>query len=109
MSSTEDSPNLFKRAEYSKEYWDTSLATRPVYSQSFSQSIYSYHRRSHSAQFQIAHDIATGPGQVAAELSHHFEHVIASDLNPTHLEVAAHRLSSLTASGKLSLQQSSAE
>ncbi|KAL8765287.1 MAG: hypothetical protein Q9194_006616 [Teloschistes cf. exilis] len=52
---------------------------------------------------------STGPGQVAAELSNHFDHAIASDLNPTHLEVAAHRLSSLTSSGKISLQRSSAE
>ncbi|KAI4251198.1 MAG: hypothetical protein LQ352_005001 [Teloschistes flavicans] len=103
MSSTEDTSNFFQRPEYSEEYWDTYLAARPAYSQSFYQSIYSYHRRLPSAQFQTAHDIATGPGQVAAELSDHFDHVIASDLNPTHLEVAAHRLSSLTSSGKISL------
>jgi len=44
--------------------------------------------------FDLAHDIACGPGQVAAELAKHFKHVVASDPNPEHTSVAKKRLES---------------
>ncbi|KAL8803234.1 MAG: hypothetical protein Q9200_006300, partial [Gallowayella weberi] len=105
---TEDSPNFFKRTDYDEDYWTNYLAARPDYSPSFYSSIYSYHQ-SHSGHFSTAHDIATGPGQVAYELSTHFDHVTASDVNTTHLAIAAHRLTPLLSSQKLKLLHSSAE
>ncbi|KAL8677877.1 MAG: hypothetical protein Q9186_005719 [Xanthomendoza sp. 1 TL-2023] len=105
---TEDTPNFFKRTDYNEDYWTNYLAARPDYSPSFYNSIYSYHQ-SHSGQFSTAHDIATGPGQVAFELSTHFDHVTASDVNTTHLDIAARRLNPLLSSQKLNLLHSSAE
>ena len=108
MASTEDSPNFFKRPDYNKDYWDQYLAARPEYDQAFYQSIYDYHN-SHTGVLEMAHDVGTGPGQVAAELSQHFSRVIASDVNPTHLAVAEHRLGSLISTQKVILVQCSAE
>ena len=108
MASTEDTSNFFQRTDYNEDYWNNYLAARPHYDQPFYQSIYDYHH-SHGGLNQTAHDIATGPGQVAAELSSHFDHIIASDINATHLDVAAHRLSPLTSSQKVTLLHTSAE
>lgn len=108
MASTEDTSNFFKRADYKKDYWDNYLAARPHYDQPFYQSIYDYHK-SHNGLTQTAHDVGTGPGQVAAELASHFSRVVASDINTTHLAVAEHRLGSLISSQKVSLVQCSAE
>ena len=108
MASTQDSSNFFQRTDYNEDYWNNYLAARPHYDQPFYQSIYDYHR-SHGGLFETAHDIATGPGQVAAELSSHFDHIIASDINATHLDVAAHRLSPLISSHKVTILHSSAE
>ena len=109
MASTkEDTSNFFKRTDYNEDYWTNYLAARPHYSRPSYQSIYAYHR-SHNGLFKTAHDIGTGPGQVAAELSDHFDHVIASDVNLAHLDVAEHRLGSLVSSHKVDLIQCSAE
>ena len=108
MASTDDTSNFFKRADYNKDYWDNYLAARPHYDRPFYQSIYDYHQ-SHNGRTETAHDVGTGPGQVAAELSSHFSRVIASDINTTHLAVAAHRLGSLVSAQKVSLVRCSAE
>src|ERR1700761_653224 len=108
MTSTDDTANLFKRANYDENYWNNYLAARPRYDQPFYQSIYDYHK-SHHGLTEIAHDVGTGPGQVAAELSRHFNRVVASDNNDTHLAVAQHRLGSLVSSRKVSLVRCSAE
>ncbi|KAL8786458.1 MAG: hypothetical protein Q9213_002774 [Squamulea squamosa] len=85
VSAQDDTSNFFKRSHYDEDYWNEYLAAHPEYDQPFYQSIYDYHR-SHNGLFGTAHDIATGPGQVAAELSTRFNHVVASDVNPTHLD-----------------------
>ena len=87
MASIEDTSNFFKRVDFNEECWNNYLAARPQYDQPFYQSIYDYHQ-SHYGFSEMAHDVATGPGQVAAELSNHFSRVIASDINSTHLAVA---------------------
>lgn len=108
MASTEDTSNFFKRADYNKDYWDNYLAARPHYDEPFYQSIYDYHK-SHDGLTEMAHDVGTGPGQVATELASHFSRVVASDVNTTHLAVAGHRLGSLISSHKVNLVQCSAE
>ncbi|KAL9091103.1 MAG: hypothetical protein Q9165_005030 [Trypethelium subeluteriae] len=108
MSSTEDNSNFFKRANYDEDYWNNYLAARPEYDQPFYHLVYDYHNR-HSGLTTNAHDVGTGPGQVAAELSTHFDKVVASDVNDTHLAVARIRLGSLVTSKKVELRQSSAE
>lgn len=108
MASAEDTSNFFKRADYNEEYWNNYLAARPLYDHAFYQSIYHYHEV-HNGLTETAHDVATGPGQVAAELSSHFDHVVASDINPTHLAIAKHRLESFPFSHKISLVPCTAE
>jgi ubiquinone/menaquinone biosynthesis C-methylase UbiE len=57
----------------------------------------------------LAHDVGTGPGQVAAELSSHFDKVVASDYNSTHLIIAKHYYPSLVSSKKIELVECSGE
>ncbi len=108
MASNEDTSNFFKRADYNEDYWNSYLAARPHYDAPFYQSIYDYHGASNGLT-ETAHDVATGPGQVAAELSRHFDHVVASDTNATHLAVAGHRLGPLVSSDQVTLVQCPAE
>jgi SAM-dependent methyltransferase len=105
---SKDTSNFFNSATYDEEYWNIYLEARPEYSQAFYESVYGYHE-SHSGLTEMALDIGTGPGQVAAELSTHFHHVIASDNNITHLEVAQHRLGSLISSHNVELLQCAGE
>jgi len=103
-----DTTNLFRVSDYNEAYWDAYLAARPKYTPSFYSLIYAYHD-AHSASRAIAHDIGTGPGQVASQLATHFARVIASDNNSTHLAVAAQRLATLHASQRVAFVESSAE
>ena len=107
-SSDGDTANFFRVSNYNEAYWTTYLAARPKYSSSFYNRIYTYHA-AHSSSNALAHDIGTGPGQVAAALASHFIHIIASDNNSTHLAVAAHRLATLHDVGKVVFAKSSAE
>ncbi|KAL8901599.1 MAG: hypothetical protein Q9207_005126 [Kuettlingeria erythrocarpa] len=90
-----DHGNFFKATTYDEAYWDDYMAARAKYSSDFYDRIFAYYNAHHDASSQtqaVAHDIGTGPGQVAAELCAHFNTVIASDTNSTHLAVAAARL-----------------
>ena len=86
--------NFFQATTYNEAYWDDYMAARAKYSPDFYARILAYHRSHNPTPLpsDLAHDIGTGPGQVAAELAKHFDHVIASDTNATHLAVAATRL-----------------
>ena len=109
VSTDGDTANFFRVSNYNEAYWSTYLAARPKYSSSsFYDRIYTY-QAAHSASHTLAHDVGTGPGQVAAELASHFSQVIASDSNSTHLAVAAHRLTDLHKAGKVIFAESSAE
>ncbi|MCJ1443233.1 MAG: hypothetical protein MMC23_003731 [Stictis urceolatum] len=103
-----DTAHIFTVGEYDEEYWNTYLSARPKYSPAFYNHIFDYHR-SHSSCLEIAHDVGTGPGQVAAVLSEHFTHVYASDNSRSHLAVAAHRLRDLVESEHISLVEGKAE
>ena len=108
MTSSNAKSNFSKHSDPYEEYWNDYLKARPSYEQPFYQSLIDYHQR-HDNLTEIAHDVATGPGQVAARLSSHFNHVIASDINPSHFKVAEQRLGSLVSSQKVSLVACAAE
>ena len=55
--------------------------------------IYRYHHTHGNGLLGVAHDIGTGPGNVAAELSTRFKHVTATDPSIAHID-AARRLAS---------------
>lgn len=67
--------------------WQNYLAHRPKYSASFYDVIWDYHR-SHSDRWILAHDVGTGPGNVAKVLADRFENVVATDPSTSHVAVA---------------------
>ena len=72
--------------------WEAYLKYRPVYSPEFYKLIVDYHRSKSNAQFDLAHDVGTGPGQTAEEIAKYFTHVIASDASEPYTNVARQRL-----------------
>ena len=82
-STEHDSENFWRVPADDHSFWDAYVSTRPNYSRSFYNLIYSHHA-THSSSFQLAHDVGCGAGQVAAELSTRFQHIVASDINDTH-------------------------
>lgn len=110
MPEQNDTSNFFAHAEYNEEYWDNYLTARPDYSAAFYNIIAEYHNTHHGSSI-LAHDVATGPGNVAAELIAQlgFERVVASDANETHLTVASHRLAQLVSEEKVEIRHCAAE
>ena len=90
----DDSENFWKVAANDSAFWNAYVSTRPNYSASFYQEIYDHHA-AHSSSWQVAHDVGCGAGQVTTELATRFRHVVASDINETHLAVSKQRLQSL--------------
>lgn len=93
---TDERNQFWRSAKCDVDYWQTYLDARPKYEAGdFYERLINYHQSHQQDEQQwpaIAHDVGTGPGQVAAILSKHFDQVIASDLNNTHLEAAYHML-----------------
>ena len=86
-----DSSNIFNVIQFDEAYWDNYLAARPKYHLSnFYDRLFSYHD-AHLAQYDTAHDVGTGPGQVAKSIASRFQHVDVSDANEMHLNVCKHR------------------
>jgi trans-aconitate 3-methyltransferase len=100
MSSTKSKPTIrypapnpaanFFDAKQDKAFWENYLAVRPVYSSAFYDLIFAYHS-SHNAHWTFAHDVGTGPGNVADVLASRFDRVIASDASPQHAAAAQDR------------------
>ena len=87
-----DSTQFWKSSLVDVDYWKVYLQARPKYhTGDFYDRVLDYHR-SHQTNPPlpptVAHDVGTGPGQVASVLADHFGEVVASDLNSTHLKVA---------------------
>lgn len=106
----QDAHNFFKSTTYNEAYWDDYMAARAKYSSGFYDLVFAYYKKHNGSQTQaVAHDIGTGPGQVAAELCKEFDTVIASDTNSTHLAVAATRLGKAGLKDKVTWTPSGAE
>lgn len=97
----DDTANFFHNPnQYDEAYWDQYLAARPKYDTcGFYDQVFAYHDEHHSPTstssgggYDTAHDVATGPGQVARVLAARgFGHVVASDANAAHLDICRHR------------------
>ncbi|KAL8738823.1 MAG: hypothetical protein Q9181_000427 [Wetmoreana brouardii] len=87
----EDSENFWKVPANRPAFWSAYVSTRPNYSPPFYRLIYDHHA-SHSSSWKVAHDVGCGAGQVTAELATRFGHVVASEINDTHLVAAERRL-----------------
>lgn len=89
MTSSTDSSLFDGGADFD---WTRYTTNRPVYSPAFHDRIWDYHR-SHSNHWTLAHDVGTGPGNVASVLSTRFDKVTASDPSGFHVAVAQRHLS----------------
>ncbi len=91
-------------------YWNTYLAARPDYTQSeFFERLITYHRENGNGSLDRAHDVACGPGNVAAVLKQHFKVVVASDANGAHVEVARQRLAGAVGEAETGFLQATGE
>ena len=70
---------------------DTYLQYRIIYEPSFYDKIYAYHT-SHNGEWNLAHDVGTGPTIAAQALSTRLKNVVASDINANQIETARQRL-----------------
>ena len=106
----DNSGNFFRAETYNEAYWDDYMAARAKYSSDFYDRIMAYHKAHNSSQTHgVAHDVGTGPGQVAAELCKHFTSVVASDTNATHLAIASTRLEKAGLKNQVTWENSGAE
>ena len=72
--------------------WENYMAQRPDYTASkFYDLVWAYHER-HSDRCVLAHDVGTGPGNVAEVLAKRFERVVASDPSQLHINTAKRRI-----------------
>ncbi|KJZ68766.1 hypothetical protein HIM_11850 [Hirsutella minnesotensis 3608] len=85
--------------------WDDYAVYRPIYPDSMWATWLRYHT-AHGGLLDAAHDVGTGSGTVAKELSRFFSHVHASDPGKSNI-VAAHRL--LQPAANFTLHQAPAE
>ncbi|KAL8791377.1 MAG: hypothetical protein Q9195_005915 [Heterodermia aff. obscurata] len=69
---------------------DTYRQYRIIYEPPFYDLIYAYHT-SHNGQWNLAHDVGTGPGMVAEALATRFASVVASDINANQINAARQR------------------
>lgn len=91
--SQEQSGNVFRMAEYNEAYWEEYMSVRADYSDDFYEQIIEFHKAHNQGRTEgVAHDVGTGPGQVATELAKHFDLVVGSDTNDAHIAIAANRV-----------------
>lgn len=74
-------------------FWREYIASRPSPSEDFFRVIQDYHTTHGDAGTAIAHDVGTGPGNIAERLLRYYDHVVGSDLNPQALAAAPHLVS----------------
>ena len=101
MASSSDSSLFDGGADFD---WIKYTTHRPAYSSSFYDRIWTYHQ-SHSNHWTLAHDVGTGPGNVAEVLGARFDKVMASDPSGFHTAVARRRL----AASNVTVEQCRAE
>lgn len=72
----------------SVDFWKSYVAARPSPTEDFFHLINQYHTSRGDRNTGIAHDVGTGPGNIAARLAAYFDHVVGSDVNDKALAVA---------------------
>ena len=66
-------------------FWRSYIAARPRPTEDFFHLINAYHTSHGDPRADIAHDVGTGPGNIAARLAPYFNHVVGSDINESAL------------------------
>ncbi|KAI7977445.1 hypothetical protein EIK77_007067 [Talaromyces pinophilus] len=69
-------------------FWADYIASRPSPSEDFFRVIHEYHTSHGNPTTAIAHDVGTGPGNIAERLLKYYEHVVGSDVNERALAAA---------------------
>ena len=69
-------------------FWREYIASRPSPSEEFFRVIQDYHGAHGDPTTAIAHDVGTGPGNIAERLLRYYDHVVGSDLNQQALAAA---------------------
>ncbi|KAF2201581.1 S-adenosyl-L-methionine-dependent methyltransferase [Delitschia confertaspora ATCC 74209] len=69
-------------------FWRAYVAGRPTPTEDFFRLINEYHKSHGNPQFRVAHDVGTGPGNIAERLAPYYEHVVGSDVNESALAAA---------------------
>ncbi|KAL8720155.1 MAG: hypothetical protein Q9225_002943 [Loekoesia sp. 1 TL-2023] len=83
--------NLFEALGFD---WDSYVIHRPASTEDFYQLIYDHHR-TNGGEFNLAHDIDSGPGNIAEQVGKTFKRVHASEPSSYHASVAEHRLKAI--------------
>ena len=91
MGSLQKEANFFEGDGFD---WDSYIVHRPTPTPDFYQLIYDHHR-ANGGKFDLAHDIGTGPGNIAEEIGKDFKRVHASEPSAYHTSVAERRLKAI--------------
>ncbi len=89
-------------------FWREYIASRPSPSEDFFRVIQDYHTSHGDPSTAIAHDVGTGPGNIAERLLRYYDRVVGSDLNQNALAAAPHLVAPDLVS-RLTLVHSAAE
>ncbi|KAK3182631.1 hypothetical protein K4F52_006081 [Lecanicillium sp. MT-2017a] len=90
------------------DFWKSYIESRPNPTEDFFQLINDYHQTHGDGSANIAHDVGTGPGNIASRLASYFQHVVGSDVNEKALAVAP-ALMPVNLTGRLAFIHSPAE
>ncbi|KAF2245591.1 S-adenosyl-L-methionine-dependent methyltransferase [Trematosphaeria pertusa] len=69
-------------------FWRSYIAGRPSPTEDFFELINDYHTKHGDPNTGVAHDVGTGPGNIAERLAKYFDHVVGSDVNDAALAAA---------------------
>ncbi|GAP86902.1 putative DUF4243 and methyltransferase domain protein [Rosellinia necatrix] len=69
-------------------FWRAYIETRASPSEAFFKLINNYHKQNGNPCSAVAHDVGTGPGNIARRLLPYFDHVVGSDVNEKALDAA---------------------
>ena len=89
-------------------FWREYIASRPAPPEEFFRVIQDYHRTHGDPTTALAHDVGTGPGNIAERLLRYYDRVVGSDVNKQAL-AAAPELVSPDLISRLTLVHSPAE
>lgn len=89
-------------------FWRSYIASRPSPPEDFFRLIQAYHARHGDSRTAVAHDVGTGPGNIAARLAPYYDQVVGSDVNNKAL-AAAPALVSPEHLGQMTFVRSQAE
>ncbi|KAK5654602.1 hypothetical protein OQA88_7232 [Cercophora sp. LCS_1] len=87
-TTTAETPFLTGALAKNTSFWRSYIASRPHPSDAFFTHIQSYHTTHGNPSTSLAHDVGTGPGNIAERLLAHYTNVIGSDLNKQALSAA---------------------